>query len=112
MSVPREAFSNTDFSNGLSYNIDFKAAFVRDMKPFIITDFNNISKDYFLSLPYELDIHNVTLDRPDNRPAMGAYIETVPYQSSYDGANKGAVSAIYAPGGFVYKLRWRGDKRL
>lgn len=116
MSVPREAFSNTDFSNGLSYNIDFKAAFVRDMKPFIISDFNSISEKYFLSLPYEIDIHNVTLDRPDNRPAMGAYIEKVNYEGEgpghYDGNNKGQVSAKYAPGGYVYKLRWRGNKKL
>ena len=41
--VPREAFDQ-DIDNGLSYTIDFKAAFVDDMDPNILVDFNQLTK--------------------------------------------------------------------
>ena len=96
-SLPRSAFSNTDFSNGLSYSIDFNAAFFDDMKPYILTNFNNISKSYYESRKYQVDVHNHILDRPDNRAAKAAYVVTE--------------KSILAPGGKVYKLKWRGDDK-
>lgn len=94
-SLPRDVFSSTNFDNGLSYSISFKAAFFDDMKPEIIADFNALSKDYYDSLPYDIDIHNEVFDRPDGRPAKAAYI--VPVKSNM------------SPNGVVYKLKWRGS---
>ena len=96
-SLPRSTFSNTDFTNGLSYSIDFNAAFFDDMKPYILTNFNNISKSYYESRKYQIDIHNHILDRPDNRAAKAAYVVTE--------------KSTLAPGGKVYKLKWRGDDK-
>ena len=45
-SLPRDVFSNTEFTNGLSYSIDCRAAFFDDMDPLILSDFNNISANY------------------------------------------------------------------
>lgn len=95
--LPREIFSNDTFDNGISYSIDFNAAFYRD-KPFVLNEFNNLSRDYYNSLPYEIGIHNTVLDRPDNRVAKAAYV--VEEKSSI------------APGGKVYKLKWRGDAKV
>lgn len=94
-SLPRDVFSNPTFDNGLSYSIDFKAAFYEDMKPDIIADFNSLSKEYYASLPYNISVYNKVMDRTDNRAAKAAYIDKVKSNNS--------------PTGFVYKLRWRGS---
>ena len=93
-SLPRDVFSNTDFSNGLSYSVDFNAAFFDDMKPNIIREFNNLSYDYFMSQPFAIEDFNTRLARSDNRPARAAYVN-----SEY--------SMIHHRR--VFKLRWRGD---
>lgn len=94
-SLPREVFSNTSFDNGLSYSIDFNAAFFDDMKPSILMDFNYLSKDLYNSRKYDVHIYNNYLDRPDNRPVKAAYVF--------------AETSSQAPGGKVYKLKWKGD---
>lgn len=98
MSLPRDVFSNANFDSGISYSVDFKAAFFEDMKPEIIGDFNAISKEYYDSLPYEIDIYNNIFGRTDNRPAKAAYIEKV--------------KSTYSPNGYVYKLKWKGSDKL
>lgn len=94
-SLPRDVFSSATFDSGISYSIEFKAAFFDDMKPEIISDFNYISKDYYYSLPYQIDVYNEVFNRVDNRPGKAAYIESSTSSKS--------------PNGFVYKLKWRGD---
>ena len=68
------------------------------MKPDILADFNAISRSYYYSLPYQIDIYNEILDRTDNRPAQAAYVEPV--------------KSLNSPTGFVYKLRWRGSDTI
>ena len=41
--VPRETFSDLPENGGLSYSIQFHAAFVEDMKPEILYDFNTVT---------------------------------------------------------------------
>ena len=94
-SLPRDSFSTANFDNGLSYSVDFRAAFFEDMKPEIIYDFNHLSKSFYDSQKYRIDIHNDVLDRPDNRPATAAYIERVASKNS--------------PTKYLYKLRWKGS---
>jgi hypothetical protein len=45
-SLPRDVFSNVEFNDGLTYSIDMKAAFVEDMNPLIINDFNYLTKTF------------------------------------------------------------------
>ena len=97
-SLPRDAFSTPVFDSGLSYSIDFNAAFFDDSKPYILMDFNNLSREYYNSMPYQIDVHNEILDRVDNRPAKAAYIVEA--------------DSMVAPGGKVYKLKWRGDDKI
>ena len=40
MSLPRDTFSSDNFESGLSYSINFKAAFYEDMRPEILSEFN------------------------------------------------------------------------
>lgn len=97
-SLPRDVFSSANFDNGLSYSIDFKAAFYEDMRPDIIADFNALSKDYYNTLPYRVDIYNNILDRTDNRPAKAAYVKKY--------------TTINSPNGYVYKLKWKGSDSI
>lgn len=42
ISCPRDAFGDPLFSDGLSFSINFKAAFMEDMNPAILKQFNNL----------------------------------------------------------------------
>mgnify|MGYP004607961261 CR=1 FL=1 len=102
--LPRDVFSNTSFDGGISYTIDFNAAFFDDMNPAILSDFNKLSLSYYRSLPYRIDIYNHILGRTDNRPAKAALVCV----ETNDGNHP---RAALAPGGKIYTLKWRGDDK-
>lgn len=93
-SLPRDVFSNGTFDNGLSYSIDFSAAFFDDLKPKILAEFNNRSRKFYEKQKYQIRPYNITLDRIDNRPAKAAYVIS---EHSKKFGHK------------VYKLKWRGS---
>lgn len=97
-SLPREVFSNATFDSGITYSIEFRAAFFEDMRPEIIFDFNKISKEYYDAQPYQIDVYNSVLGHIDNRPAKAAYVEVHKSEKS--------------PNKYVYKLKWRGDNKV
>ena len=97
-SLPRDVFSNPTFDNGLSYSIDFKAAFYEDMKPDILADFNTISKDLYNKQPYQITPYNSQLDHADMRPGVAAFVYRV--------------ESPISPTGYVYKLKWRGSDKI
>lgn len=97
-SLPRDVFSNSSFDNGITYPIEFEAAFFDDMKPDIIADFNALSIDYFNQQPYDIDIYNNVFGRIDNRAAKSAYVI---HQADPN-----------SPSGYSYKLKWRGSDQL
>lgn len=111
VSLPREVFSSPNWDNGLSYSINFRAAFYEDMKPEIISDFNNISAPIYNACKYKIDVYNPSLGRVDNRPAKAAYIEQVFNTAKRDYNVKKSVSANNSPSGYLYKLRWKGDDK-
>lgn len=98
-SLPRDVFSNPNFDNGISYSVDFRAAFYEDMRPDIIADFNNLSLPFYNAQPYQITPHNRVLDHADMRPARAAYIVK----------ETNTEAAKMSPTGYVYKLKWRGD---
>lgn len=98
LSLPRDVFSDENFDNGITYSVNFKAAFFEDMRPEIISDFNDISEAYYNSLPYRIDVYNEIYGRADNRPAKAAYIHRVESKNS--------------PNGYVYKLKWKGSDEI
>lgn len=98
-SLPRDVFGNPNFENGLSYSVNFKAAFYEDMKPEILGDFNALSGTYFNSLSTYLSVYDVDYDRPDTRVGKAAAI----FKDST------SATAQKSPTGFVYKLKWKGD---
>lgn len=121
-SLPRDVFSNTSFDNGLSYTIDFNAAFVEDMDPQILSDFNKLALPYFNSTDckYNMDAYNDSLDTADMRPARCACVvkeedggSPTIYRSK-DGIQITDTKFMHktAPGKYVYKLKWRGDAQV
>lgn len=106
MNLPREVFSTADFSNGLSYTINFKAAFFEDMRKDILMDFNNVAT-YFenasgSSPKYQYETYNDNFGTSDFRPAKSAYIAK--YQRTD--------TKIGNEPTWVYKLKWKGDKAI
>ena len=92
-SLPRDVFENVQYDNGLSYTIDFNAAFFEDMRPNIIADFNDLSRLRYDNAKYNLGIYNGVLGRNDPRPATAAFVFE-------DKDTK------------KYKLRWKGDDQF
>lgn len=125
-SVPRDVFGNTTYDNGLSYSIDFDSAFVEDMNPQILTDFNALSYNHYSNAKYDIDVYNQYTDTVDNRPATAAIItKEVNGENGYHivglkgqtfetGRNTNNVSkaAANGPNKFVYKLKWKGDAKV
>lgn len=97
-SLPRDVYGQTQFDNGISYTIEFEAACYDDMDPLIWQEFNALGKAQYDSLPYKIDVYNEILDAVDTRPVMAAQVEKV--------------KSVKAPGGYVLKLRWRGDDQI
>lgn len=116
MNLPRDVFSTADFSSGLSYTINFKAAFFEDMRKDILIDFNNLSTTFEGDLKshsssysnYQLETYNDETHTGDYRPAKSAYIAKYKRQTALDapmGMGK------YEPK-WVYKLKWKGDAAI
>lgn len=95
--LPRSVFGSTDFSSsGLTVSIPWKCAFVEDMNPLILTDFNELMKDYSDGVRISNVLDNGRINRTDW--ADGAYIVQ-------QRANIEDQSSRY-----VYKLEWRNKK--
>jgi len=101
-SLPRDAFSNPVFDDGLSYSIDFKAAFYEDMRPEILGDFNYLGANAFNAAKYRISPYNSILGRPDTRPATAARVIV----------DTSSALAMASPTGYVYKLIWKGDNQI
>lgn len=97
-SLPRDVFSSAKFDNGISYSVDFRAAFFDDMKPEILNDFNYISAPYYTTLPYQIHVYNQVFGRVDGRPAQSAIVVKE--------------HSLYSPNKYVYKLKWRGGDKI
>ena len=101
MNLPREVFSTADLSSGLSYTINFKAAFFEDMRKDTLIDFNNLSNTFAgdnANYMYQYETYNSDVGIGDYRPAKYAYVEKFTNPDS--------------PSGYVYKLKWKGDKKF
>ncbi len=100
VSLPRDAFNSPNFQDGISFTINFKAAFYEDMRPEILYDFNTLSYNLFKSTKYRIDIYNDILGRIDGRLPVVASVIRV----------EGDKRAQQNPNGYYYKLAWKGDE--
>ncbi len=101
-SLPRDVFSSPTFDNGLSYSIDFKAAFYEEMRPDILADFNRLSANLYNNQAYQINPYNQILHRTDLRCAKAAAIVK----------DTTSATALASPTGYVYKLKWRGSDQI
>lgn len=101
-SLPRDVFSNPNFDDGISYSIDFKAAFYEDMVPEILSDFNYLSYELYNQQKYQINPYNAVWGRADTRPAVAAAVVK----------DSTSPTALMSPTGYVYKLKWRGSDEI
>lgn len=93
VNVPRDIFGNMNDDGGLTVNVNFKAAFVDDMDPLIVDDFNTIYNNYKgIASSKDIPIYDTTNLCMNNTWVRLPYIKKV--------------SKEYGPG-FRYKLKWR-----
>lgn len=92
--VPRDAFGNISENGGLTLNINFKAAFVEDMDPLIIDDFNHLFRLTGNRSSKDKDIYDKT-----NLCMNGDWVRA-PHIVRDE-------TTGFTPGKFRYKLKWR-----
>lgn len=102
-SLPRDVFSNPNFDDGgISYSIDFRAAFYEDMVPEILSDFNYLTYDLYNKQKYQISPYNAVWGRADTRPAVAAAVVK----------DTTSPLALASPTQYVYKLKWRGSDTI
>lgn len=123
VNLPRNVFNNTNFDNGISYSIDFDAAFVEDMNPQILIDFNNLAFNYWESLSKDIHVFDLENGKVDMRAAKAAVVgaeiagskgfTVLGTNSSYNPQNTTENHSFNnIPGRILYKLKWRGDQSV
>lgn len=100
VSLPRDVFSNPQFDDGISFTVDFKAAFYEDMKIDILADFNELGSALYNAQKYQINPYNFVSDKADMRTAKVAVVVKDKYSAL----------AKQSPTGYVYKLKWRGSE--
>lgn len=97
-SLPRESFNDADFHEGIKYAIDMKCAFVEDMNPLILSDFNNLVSKYNERFSEEdiASIYDFKNRKTDLLPVSSPFI----------------VETKDADGNKRYKLRWYREDKL
>lgn len=74
-SLPRDSFNSPEFDDGIRYAIDGKAAFVEDMNPLILHDFNNLVATYNSShTETTASVYNTEIHATDLRPVKSPFI--------------------------------------
>lgn len=99
--VPRDAFSDMKVEGGLTYAIDFEAAFIDDMNPLILTDFNRLVAPYAdRRYKTDLPIYNIEKGMIDGRWAnLPIIVKQINSRSStWNGPDNME---------YCYKLKWR-----
>ena len=97
--VPRDTFSEMKIEGGLTYAVEFEAAFVDDMNPMILSDFNSLVYDKYKDKTVDLPIYNV-----EKRMIDGSWA-TIPMISKVKTSDinwNGPKNMKY-----IYKLKWR-----
>lgn len=94
-SVPRSAFSNNAFDNGITFSVDFKAAFILDTDPRILRNFNYLVSPLYNQTTDILAIFDKSIHSAATTWARCPFIYS----------NKNNMNEYY---GFKsYKLKWR-----
>jgi hypothetical protein len=91
--VPRDVFSSLNKDGGLSISVNFNGAFVEDMDPLIISDFNDLVSG-FTSGRDEAPLYDIANMRMDRNWAYMPYISKRTVYSNHGSKSK-------------YILKWR-----
>jgi hypothetical protein len=61
--APREIFSDISANGGLRMTVNFRATFVEDMNPVILSEFDYICKPYYKNIANDADIYDLNAGR-------------------------------------------------
>jgi len=90
-SCPRDAFSDASFTDGLNFSVNFDAAFIEDMNPTILYQFNKLMMPVLSHYGCDKD-HWLPVVR-QNAKSDSSAVAGAPYNHSYDtsiGFDKGS----------------------
>ncbi len=101
--IPREAFSDMNRSNGLTYSVPWRAFCIEDMDPIILRDFNELVKD--MTRGNDIPLYDYKLRQPNPTWANSPYIYT--QSNSQSSSSNSKKHEIFDPRKYTYKLKWR-----
>lgn len=104
LSVPREAFSSAEFDGGITFSVDFKAAFIDDMDPLILNDFNNLTAPLCNGKP-DIPIYDIGIDEDTKEMNGKGRINGILPTTAY--VAEDVAPTIDYNGKSKYKLKWR-----
>lgn len=110
-SLPRDSFNDANFDEGVKYAIDIKCAFMEDMNPMILSDFNNLISSYntkFTSSSDMVSIYDFENGKTDLLPVSSPIIvRELNYDPSkgYTDKQINNMKSSYN-NRYVYKLKW------
>lgn len=97
--VPREAFSDLNAGGGLRFSVQWRAQFVEDMDPQILSDFNKLVTGLYKSTyTKDLELYNNTIEASDGTWAG------IPYIAVPTAAQSQIIGKEMQ---YKYSLRWR-----
>lgn len=103
--APRDAFGDMDNDGTQKITVNFKAQFVRDMDPIIISDFNRLTMTSYYRSKADLPLFNTTTKTIDGRwSSMPYIIEEAEYNNNNTYVARGNIQT-YRMG--KYKLLWK-----
>lgn len=102
--VPRDAFSDLKADGGLRYSIGFRGQFVKDLEPWILSNFNSTITDSKIlsNTPTYLPIYDTSAGRVNGDWAVMPFIVREEVSKMGPGVWLGPSNTKY-----VYKLKWR-----
>lgn len=104
--VPRDTFSDLKTDGGLTYAVQFEAAFIDDMNPTILSDFNQLVNSYVKITDLKendiLPIYNTKKRMIDGSWASMPMIKKVKKTDVLSAAWNGPKTMSH-----IYKLKWR-----
>lgn len=99
--VPRDTFSDLKVDSGLRYAVEFEAAFVEDMNPLILLDFNRLVHEYKdIDKTVDLPIYNSKKGMIDGSWATVPIVSKVIVKNDKNWNGPNTMN-------HVYKLKWR-----
>ena len=109
-SLPRDSFNDANFDEGIKYGVDIKCAFMEDMNPMILNDFNNLISNFNSKFTEDdmVSVYDFEYNKTDLLPVSSPVIvRELDYNRATYGKSKSSSTLKSSYNNrYRYKLKW------